>query len=65
MRVFDIYTFNIAGIYNYSGAVCVFMDIDDLNRVFDLGDGFFCGYLSDTEITDQPSEEIPSAVRRH
>ena len=58
----DSYIFTVAGVYDYSGAVCVFMDIDDLNDTFDLGKGFFCGYFSNTEITDIDEAYIGSVI---
>ena len=46
------YTFRVAGVYDYLGALVVFMDRSAMNRTFDLGDGYFSGYFSETEITD-------------
>ena len=46
------YTFRVAGVYDYLGALAVFMDRNAMNRTFDLGDGYFSGYFSETEITD-------------
>jgi len=48
----DRYEFLISGIYNYDGALALFMGQDLLNEVFELGDGTFTGYFSDTQITD-------------
>ncbi|MCM1111960.1 MAG: hypothetical protein NC399_01765 [Muribaculum sp.] len=56
------YEFYVAGVYDYMGAVAVFMDRSFLNRVFDLGEDYFCGYLSDTEITDIDEEYIGSVI---
>lgn len=56
------YSFQVAGVYDYVGALAVFMDQETLNRTFDLGDGYFSGYLSDTEITDIDSEYIGSVI---
>lgn len=46
------YVFEVSGVYDYMGAIAVFMEQDYLNQVFDLGEDFFCGYLSETPITD-------------
>ena len=46
------YRFIIEGSYDYMGSLCVFMNKDDLNEVFDLGKDVFVGYLSDTPIED-------------
>lgn len=56
------YTFQVAGIYDYMGGLDIFMDQDSMNDVFDLGDGYFSGYLSDTEITDIDEQYISSVI---
>ena len=56
------YTFKVDGISDYMGAVCVFMDKDYLNEAFDLGDDFYAGYFSDTEITDIDEKYIGSVI---
>ena len=58
----DEYSFKIAGIYDYTAALCVFMPRSDLNDLFDLGDDYFSGYFSDTEITDIKNQYIGSVV---
>ena len=39
------YKFKVTGIYDYTGAVCIFMDRDQLNDTFDLGNDYYAGYL--------------------
>ena len=56
------YTFTVDGIYDYSGAIAVFMDQQKLNETFDQEDDYFCGYFSDTEITDIDSAYIASVI---
>lgn len=56
------YTFTVDGIYDYEGALTVFMTRDYLNEVFELGDDMFGGYFSDTEITDIDSAYIGSVI---
>ena len=58
----DEYTFQVAGIYDYTGGLCVFMDQDKLNDTFDLGDDYFSGYFSNTEITDIKDSYIGSVI---
>ena len=58
----DEYSFRVAGIYNYTAGLCVFMDQADLNSTFDLGDEYFSGYFSNSEITDIDSRYIGSVV---
>lgn len=46
------YTFTVDGVYNYPAALAVFMEQEEVNRRFDLGEGYFNGYFSDVELTD-------------
>lgn len=56
------YTFTVDGIYPYEAGIAVFMPQAQLNQTFDLGDDYFCGYLSDTEITDIDEKYIGSVI---
>lgn len=56
------YSFKIAGIYDYTAALCVFMPRSELNDIFDLGEDYYSGYFSDTELTDIKSQYIGSVV---
>lgn len=56
------YTFRIRGIYDYSGALCVFMSKEQLNDTFGLGDYYFSGYFSSSKITDINDRYIGSVV---
>ena len=58
----DEYTFKISGIYDYNGSLCIFMPQEELNRTFDLGDDYFSGYFSNSEITDIDSSYIGSVI---
>lgn len=58
----DVYQFKISGIYEYEGALAVFMPQKQLNTTFDLGSDYFSGYLSDTEITDIDQQYIASVI---
>lgn len=58
----DTYTFKIKGIYDYDGALCVFMNQTQLNRIFDLGSDYYSGYFSNTKITDISSKYIGSVI---
>lgn len=58
----DEYFFKVDGIYDYTASLCVFMERDKLNEVFDLGDDYFGGYFSDTEIKDIDSKYIGSVI---
>ena len=56
------YTFTVTGIYDYEASLTVFMTREHLNDVFDLGDGMFGGYFSNTEITDIDEKYIGSVI---
>ena len=56
------YSFEIDGVYDYLGALCIFMPFDDLNEVFDLGRGTYAGYFSDSKITDIDSRYIGTII---
>ena len=56
------YTFKVAGIYDYAAGVTVFMGQSQLNDFFDLGDDYFCGYFSDSKITDIKDEYIATVI---
>ncbi len=56
------YTFTVTGIFDYQGSVSLYMAQDYLNETFDLGDGFFCGYFSDSEITDIDESYIGTVI---
>ena len=58
----DVYEFTVEGIYPYEAGIAVFMSQKELNQTFDLGDDYFCGYLSDTEITDIDDKYIGSVI---
>ena len=56
------YTFKVDEIYNYSGAVSVFMSRDKLNRTFDLGNDYYAGYFSNTKIRDIDEKYIGTVI---
>lgn len=56
------YSFKVKGIYDYSGALCVFMPQKQLNDTFDLGNYYFSGYFSNSKITDINKKYIGSVV---
>ena len=58
----DEYSFKVDGIYEYTAGLCVFMERSSLNEIFDLGDDYFGGYFSNTEIKDIKEKYIGSVV---
>ena len=58
----DTYTFRIVGVYDYMGALAVFMSQQAANERFDLGADYFSGYFSATEITDINQKYIGTVI---
>ena len=58
----ESYTFRVKGIYAYNGGLCIFMNQNQLNRIFDLSSDYYSCYFSDTEITDISSKYIGSVI---
>jgi putative ABC transport system permease protein len=56
------YDFSIEGIYNYTGALAIFLPQEQLNDLFDLGDSYFSGYFSQEPITDIDEKYIGSVI---
>ena len=56
------YNLTVTGIYDYEGALDVFMSREALNDMFDLGSDYFCGYFSNSEITDIDPKYIGSLI---
>lgn len=57
-----LYEFTVTDIYDYEGALAVFMNQTMLNRTFDLDKDYFSGYFSNTEITDINNKYIGSVI---
>ena len=56
------YEFTVKGIYDYPGAIAVFMPNDGFNRIFKKDSGSFTGYLSDNKIDDIDPKMIYNVV---
>ena len=57
-----MYDFHIDHIYPYDGALAIFMERTALNDVMGEDRDYFCGYFSDTEITDIDEKYIGSVI---
>ena len=44
------------------GGLALFMDRDYMNKVFEFGDGYFSGYLSNTPITDVDAKYLGTVI---
>jgi putative ABC transport system permease protein len=56
------YSFKVAGIYDYQGALCVVMDQDVLNETLDLDKSYFSGYFSNSKIEDIDDKYISTCI---
>ena len=58
------YQFEVAGIYDKCQSIAVFMPIQNYRAIFDLDEGEFGGYMSDSEITDIGEENIATVITK-
>ncbi len=56
------YRFRVAGLYDRSQSLAVFLPMDNYADIFELKEGEFTGYLSDTEITDIDEDSIATVI---
>ncbi|MCR5323984.1 MAG: ABC transporter permease [Lachnospiraceae bacterium] len=56
------YTFKVAGVIEYDGAIAAFMDHDSFNSVFDKEDDDFLGFFSHDEIKDIDDQYIATVI---
>lgn len=56
------YEFKVAGFYDKTLSISVFMPIEQFRTAFDLKEDEFSGYLSDTEITDISEDNIATVI---
>ncbi len=56
------YTFTVSGVYDYPAALAVFMEQEELNKIFGLEEGYFNGYFSDNELTDLDERYLSAKI---
>lgn len=56
------YQFEVTGIYDYEGGICVFMTRDQLNKTFDLDKDYYSGYFADKPIEDIEEKYIGNVI---
>ncbi len=56
------YTFRVAGVVDYLGALAVFLNREEANTLFDLGRGYFSGYFSDVPLEDLDKRYVGSVI---
>lgn len=56
------YEFEVAGIYDQSLSLAVFMPIQNFRSTFDLEENAFSSYLSDSEIVDIEEENLATVI---
>ena len=59
------YKFKVAGFYDKSQSLALFMSIDNYGNVFDLKENEFSGFLSDSRITDIDEDNIATTITIH
>ena len=58
----DSYDFTVDGIYDYNAGLAVFMDRAALNRLMGEDADYFCGYFSNSPITDIDEDYLGTVV---
>ena len=56
------YSFTVSGIYDYNGALALFMPREDVNTMFGFEKDMFAGYFSNQGIKDVPDEYISQII---
>lgn len=56
------YEFEVAGVYEYEGEICVYSGIDKVNELFGEDGDYFSGYYSDEEIGDIDESFIATII---
>ncbi len=57
-----VYSFNIAGEYQYDAAISVFMNRSDYLQMFNKDDNYFTGYFSNEELTDIDEDSVAAVI---
>lgn len=58
------YTFKVKGIYDKYQSIAVFMPKVSYEKIFDVEDGMFSGYMSDSKIDDINSKNISTIITK-
>ena len=58
------YEFKVAGVYDKCLSIAVFMPMKNYESIFDLDEGEFTGYLSDTKIKDIDENDIATTITK-
>ena len=58
------YTFKVDGVYDEPAAIAVYMTDDNFIKTFDLDDGYFNGYFSNTKIKDIDDLYIATTITK-
>ena len=56
------YTFDVIGVYDYEGSVCIFMSQEKLNDIIGASSQYFSGYFSSTPIKDIDNTYLGSVI---
>ncbi len=58
------YALKVDGIYDYSLGIALFMNREDVNQKFGLGEGFYNGYFTDSELTDVEENAVATIIAK-
>lgn len=58
----DTFDFKVAGKYDYSPALALFLPRQEFNRLFDLEEGYYTGYLSNEKLKDIDEKYISTII---
>ena len=56
------YAITAAGAYEYPASLCIFMNIDQFRKTFDLEDDYYNGYFSNEELTDIRESDLATVI---
>ena len=58
----DTYDVKVAGVYDYDGALSVFMPIDNYREMFDEDEDYFTGYMANEEVEGIEDKYIATTI---
>ena len=59
-----VYKIKVTDIYDYEAQLCVFMDFDRFNQMFENNEGEYAGYFSDVELDEIPDGKIATKITK-
>ena len=59
-----VYKIKVTDIYDYEAQLCVFMDFDRFNQMFENNEDEYAGYFSDVELDELPDGKIATKITK-